>query len=71
MARALHVALANQPDWRVDRDAALEKARRTADNLKLCSCWMCGNPRRFFKGVDRLRIGERRFLTGIPSQTGQ
>lgn len=22
--------------------------RRDADNLAVCSCWMCGNPRKFF-----------------------
>lgn len=25
-----------------------------------CSCWMCGNPRKFFSGKDRLTLAERR-----------
>lgn len=25
-----------------------------------CSCWMCGNPRRKFKGKERLTLQERR-----------
>ena len=24
-------------------------ANKNADNLKKCSCWMCGNPRKHFK----------------------
>lgn len=24
-------------------------ANKNADNLKNCSCWMCGNPRKYFK----------------------
>jgi hypothetical protein len=24
-------------------------ANKNADNLKRCSCWMCGNPRKYFK----------------------
>lgn len=26
---------------------------RNSDNLKMCSCWMCGNPRRYLKGKDK------------------
>jgi hypothetical protein len=36
----------------------LNKSRR----IKLCSCWMCGNPRKFFKGDDKLTIQERKQL---------
>lgn len=25
-----------------------------------CSCWMCGNPRRYMKGIDKLTIQERK-----------
>lgn len=39
------------PDW----PGAVENA----DNLKVCSCWMCGNPRRWLKGSDRLTLQER------------
>ncbi|MCM1513045.1 MAG: hypothetical protein NC112_08080 [Oxalobacter formigenes] len=28
---------------------------------KMCSCWMCGNPRRYAKGKEQLTIQERRF----------
>lgn len=40
-----------------------EKARhqkKTAENRKPCSCWMCGNPRKLSKGVDKLTIQERK-----------
>ena len=30
-----------------------------AEHLAACSCWMCGNPRRFAK-TDRLTLQERR-----------
>ena len=29
---------------------------------KMCSCWMCGNPRRHMRGKERLTVQERRFL---------
>ena len=31
---------------------------RQAEYLASCSCWMCGNPRRFMK-TDRLTLQER------------
>ena len=30
--------------------------RRAADNLAVCSCWMCGNPRRYFGHRTRQEI---------------
>ncbi len=36
------------------------RSLRHADNMKICSCWMCGNPRRWSKGDDKLTIQERR-----------
>ena len=36
---------------------------RLANHLANCSCWMCGNPRRRFKGKARLTVQERRALT--------
>ena len=27
-----------------------------------CSCWMCGNPRSYFKGKDKLTLQERKAL---------
>lgn len=35
-------------------------ATRHADNLALCSCWMCRNPRHTWKGKDKLTLQERR-----------
>lgn len=37
-----------------------EAAPWFAKNRKKCSCWMCGNPRRFFAGKARLTMQERR-----------
>ena len=42
--------------------------RRLANHLKPCSCWMCGNPRRFFKGKDKLTLQERRVLRDQPEE---
>lgn len=39
------------PDW--------PKAEWNADHLKVCSCWMCGNPRRHAKSDQRLTRRER------------
>ena len=40
----------------------LERAKRLADNLAICSCSMCRNPRRssFHKGVRKLTLQERK-----------
>ena len=35
---------------------------QSADHLAKCSCWMCGNPRKYAKGPDKLTIRERTFL---------
>jgi hypothetical protein len=34
--------------------------QQLADNLALCSCGMCGNPRRHAKGRERLTMQEQR-----------
>lgn len=31
-----------------------------AEHLSVCSCWMCGNPRRYAKAAERLTVAERR-----------
>ena len=38
---------------------------KNADNIKSCSCWMCGNPRRYF-GEQTLQ--ERLFIEGAREQ---
>ena len=30
------------------------------DNISVCSCWMCGNPRRFFTGDEKITMQERK-----------
>lgn len=35
-------------------------AKRLADHLKPCSCFICGNPRRLGKGKERFTLQERR-----------
>ena len=37
-----HRIFPDHPEWEE------QWAKRHADNLKACSCWMCGNPRRVF-----------------------
>lgn len=48
----------------VPDDATTEAKRRrvkSANHLKICSCWMCGNPRRQkFKKSSRLTMQEKR-----------
>ena len=39
--------------WRADR---IEQYRHNADNLRICSCWMCGNPRKWFGERDRREL---------------
>lgn len=39
-------------------------ARQLANHLKICSCAMCGNPRRYAKGEERLTIQEKRAFLG-------
>lgn len=40
---------------------------RLANHLKACSCWMCGNPRKFFKDKT---IQEKRFEESIKKNAG-
>ena len=35
---------------------------------KMCSCAMCGNPRRHFKGKDRLTLADKRQNDYVSSQ---
>lgn len=37
-----------------------EPKAKQADYLAVCSCWMCGNPRRMLKGTERITVQERR-----------
>ena len=43
------------------------KAATYADHLAVCSCWMCGNPRRHAKGTERLTLQERRLAHSATS----
>lgn len=36
------------------------RIRKTADNLQICSCYGCGNPRRWERGWNRLTIQEKK-----------
>lgn len=40
--------------------------RRHRDTTKLCSCFLCGNPRRYEKGKEKLSAQERREASGSP-----
>lgn len=37
---------------------------RAAEHLAVCSCWMCGNPRRYAKSDQRLTLAERKAQEG-------
>jgi hypothetical protein len=57
---------------RADRQRAIQRAaraypqlgveqhRKLAANRKPCSCWMCGNPRRYAKGQNQRTLQELR-----------
>lgn len=34
---------------------------RFREQPKICGCWMCRNPRRVFKGLERFTFQERKF----------
>lgn len=42
---------------RQDEEARRQRALRWCNNLQKCSCWMCGNPRKYYS---RLPQEERR-----------
>jgi len=42
---------------------AKEFAKHMADNMQICSCYCCGNPRKYF---DELTVQERRY--GVSTQ---
>lgn len=54
-ARRIYKGQPNAPHW--------------ADNLALCSCWMCGNQRRHAKGKERLTLMERRLAERSNEET--
>jgi len=39
--------------WERVKEAICVRARRYRDHAAVCSCWMCGNPRRHFGDVTR------------------
>ena len=62
--RALQIAKAQRfnNDPQGINEMRKENLIHNADNLTICSCWMCGNPRRYFKGKYQQTIQERRAL---------
>lgn len=47
--------------WGVNPDAAT--IGKVAAAPKSCSCWMCGNPRKWMKGRARLTMQEQREMS--------
>ena len=43
-------------------------AVRVADNLRVCSCWMCKSERKVGKGDSRLTMQERKFKDASVAQ---
>lgn len=58
LQRSLRIAKITFPNQ--DDGWVRQWAVKFSETRKPCSCWMCGNPRRHLKGVDRLTIAERR-----------
>lgn len=48
----------------------IEHAKRRADNFKVCSCHMCGNPRRslWVSSEERMTMGERKAWVDMEQQ---
>ena len=46
----------------IDEEFEVKWVQRSHQNLKRCSCLMCGNPRRHLKGTLALTMQERRQL---------
>lgn len=57
LRRALRSYVLSWPDY--DEHERRQRALRWFNNLKLCSCYMCGNPRKY-EGA--LTLQERRLL---------
>lgn len=63
--RALRKALSIVKNWWPvceDENYLLKRANKIKKNRKQCSCSMCGNPRKHYKGKNRLTIQERKYL---------
>jgi hypothetical protein len=45
--------------WEEDREIQRERVLRWYNNLAKCSCWMCGNPRKY---EGRVTVQEQRQL---------
>jgi hypothetical protein len=46
------------PGWDENEEGRRQRALRWCDNLQVCSCWTCGNPRKYY---GRLTRQEQRF----------
>ena len=51
----------------MDEDWRLWYGTTNYNNRKPCSCWMCRNPRKTFKGNEKITIQERKFNAGLSS----
>ena len=50
------LSLASDNDYRLEKRIGM-----LLHTPKNCSCYMCGNPRRFWKGKDKITMQERKF----------
>lgn len=67
-AREIQLRWCLHPDP-IDEQELHVAASKVADNLALCSCWMCGNPRRYYTFVEEaLTVQERRALLDYQDQ---
>lgn len=68
-AKVLRVVKLWHDGWRRDARAV---GRYTNHGLQVCSCWQCGNPRRFGKGGahwgGRLTLQERRAIEAAKAE---
>ena len=55
----------SEPTWVGGWEDLKEWAQRNYDHLKRCSCWMCGNPRKYGAGPP---VQEQRLLAAADEE---
>ena len=67
--RMIRRALRSLVLWDDDPDWQYRRALRWYNNLKMCACWMCGNPRKRKLG-GHITFQERKLLLGAEEDAG-
>jgi hypothetical protein len=63
--RSFQMLSQSHHSWMCEDDEIEMMANLRANNMQNCSCWMCGNPRKFCVGVAELTIQERKHIHNL------